>query len=261
MLFDLTSPRRKRIIRVVYGLLALLFFVGFVGFGVGGNFGGGGLLDALGIGGDDSGDGVSAEQYKQQIEDAEAKLDANPEDPRALANLAQYRYLSGQVQLAVDEQTGVPSLTEESRGEFERAIDAWSRYLGTDPAKPDVGAAGQIIRAYVFLNDAGGAAEAQQILADANPSGGTYATLAYYRYADFDFKRGDEAAKQAVENAEPGQSKQLEKELDRLRKQAEEQKKAIDALPKGEELPGGPSLGDPLGGLGGASTGLPPTTP
>lgn len=260
MLFDLTSPRRKRILRVVYGLLALLFFVGFVGFGVGGNIGGGGLLDAIGIGGDDSGDGVSAEQYQQQIEDAEAKLEANPDDPRALANLAQYRYLSGQVQLAVDQQTGVPSLTEESRGEFERAIDAWSSYLDTDPPKPDVSTAGQIVRAYQFLGDAGGAADAQQILAEANPSSGAYGTLAYFRYADFDFTGGDAAAKQAVDRAPGAQAKQLEKQLEKIRTQAEEQKKAIDKLPKGEDLPGGPSLGDPLGGLGGAG-GVPPPTP
>ena len=97
MLFDLSSPGRKNVIRVVYGVLALLFPVGFVGFGIGGELGGGGLFDSLSGGG---GDGVTAEQFEQQIEDAEAALETNPaRRAGAAATLADYRYLSGHAQL------------------------------------------------------------------------------------------------------------------------------------------------------------------
>ena len=63
------------------------------------------------------------------------------------------------------------------------------------------------MQAYVLLGNAEGGAEAQEILAEANPSPGAYATLAYYLYADFDFKGGDEAAQRAVEEANPRQRK------------------------------------------------------
>ena len=256
MLFDLSSPGRKNVIRVVYGVLALLFLVGFVGFGIGGEIGGGGLIDSITGGG---GDGNTAEQYEQQIEDAESKLEANPEDPKALVALAQYRVLSGQAQLDVDETTGQPSLTEESRGEFEAGLDAWARYLATDPEKPDVTTASQVKQAFVLLGDADGAAEAQEILVTANPSGNGYYELAYYRYADFDFKAGDEASDLAVEEAKPAQKDATEKQLAKLREQAVKQQKAIDKLPDSGEGAGG--LQSPFGGLGDPGGTVPPTAP
>ena len=81
MLFDLSSPRRKNVVRVVYGALALLFAGGFIFFGIGSEGGGGGLFD--GIFGDGGG-GSTAEQFEQQIEDAEKKLETDPADQRAL---------------------------------------------------------------------------------------------------------------------------------------------------------------------------------
>jgi tetratricopeptide (TPR) repeat protein len=256
VLFDLSSPGRKNIIRVVYGVLALLFLIGFVGFGIGGELGGGGIVDSLTGGG---GNGDTAEQFEQQIEDAEAALETNPADEKALATLAEYRYLSGQAQLDIDEATGAPVLTEEARGEFEAAIDAWTRYLETDPRKPDVGAAGQVVQAYVLLGNAEGAADAQEILAEANPSAGTFSTLAYYRYADFDFKRGDEAAALAVENANENQRKSVEKQLDQLRESAVQQEKRIEKQSDSEE--GAESaLQSPFGGLD-QGGGVPPTSP
>ncbi len=258
MLFDLTSPGRKNIIRVVYGVLALLFLIGFVGFGIGGEIGGGGIVDSL-TGGGSGGD--TADQYEQQIEDAESTLETEPENQRALANLAQYRYLSGQAQLDIDEATGRPTLTEESRGEFEKAIDAFTQYLDTRPQKPDVATAGQVVQAYVFLGDAEGAARAQQILADANPSTGTYSTLAYYLFADLDFKAAEKAVERALAEAKPGERKRIEKQLDELRAAAEKQKKQIEKLPE-SATGGGTGIEDPFGGLtpdaGGA---VPPATP
>lgn len=131
MLFDLSNPRRKNVIRVAYAVLALLFVVGFVGFGIGGELGGGGIVDSLTGGGS----GSTAGQYEQQIEDAEETLETDPTNQEALAELALYRAQSGFAQLEFDEQTGQPTgLTEESRDEFEAAIEAWNRYLDTEPA-------------------------------------------------------------------------------------------------------------------------------
>ena len=52
MLFDLQSPRRKRVVQVVFGLLAVLFAVSFVFLGIGTGISGS-PLEAIGIGGAD----------------------------------------------------------------------------------------------------------------------------------------------------------------------------------------------------------------
>ena len=253
MLFDLSSPRRKTAMRIIYGVLAFLFLIGFVGFGIGGEVGGGGIIDSLtGSGGSSS----TSEQYEQQIEDAEEKLESDPENPNALTTLARYRYLSGSAQLEQDPTTGAVSLTEESRQEFEAAIETWSRYLETDPAKPDVATAGNIVQAYVQLDDAEGAAAAQEILAEANPSGGTYAQLALYRYADFDMKGGDEAADKALKAAKPDERKELERQLEQIAQRAAKQEKALEKLP--DDAAGGEgALDDPFSGLDPSGTGAP----
>ena len=53
MLFDIGSGRKKRVVQVIYAMLALLFLVGFVGFGIGGEIGSGGIADIFT---DDSGE-------------------------------------------------------------------------------------------------------------------------------------------------------------------------------------------------------------
>ena len=46
MLFDLRGRHRRRAVKIIYVGLALLLGVGLIGFGIGGGFGGGGLLNA-----------------------------------------------------------------------------------------------------------------------------------------------------------------------------------------------------------------------
>ena len=244
MLFDLSSPGRKNIIRVVYGVLALLFLVGFVGFGIGGELGGGGIIDS--ITGNDSG-GDAADQYEQQIEDAEEKLESDPTDEKALEDLAYYRALSGTAQLEVDESTGQPTgLTEESRNEFEAAVDAWSRYLETDPKKPDPRTAGQVLQAYQFLGDAGGAADVQEVLVKDDPSFVNYGQLAFLRYLDLDLKGGDAAFDKAETEAEPSNDAQL-KQLEQIRAQVVKEKKRL--AKEGDDAAAGENaLADPFGG-------------
>ena len=75
MLFDLTG-KRKRFLQIIFGLLALVFTISFVGFGIGSDAGGG-LFDAVGVGGGQGGGGGNSPrnpQYEQQIEEAEALL-------------------------------------------------------------------------------------------------------------------------------------------------------------------------------------------
>ena len=66
-------------VQVVFGFLAFIFFISFVGFGIGSDVSGG-IFDAIGLGG---GDSASTPEYEQQIEDANETLDG-PDNERAL---------------------------------------------------------------------------------------------------------------------------------------------------------------------------------
>lgn len=257
MLFDLKSGKRRRVVQVVFGGLALLFAVGFVGFGIGGETGGG-IADLLG---DDSGGDVSS-TYETQIEEAEKKLAAQPKDPKALTDLARYRYLSGQENLSFDEETGIATLTEDARSEWNAALDAWELLLKTDPKDVDPQVAGQMICAYVPPLpicqiqaptddlDLTGAAQTQQVLAEQDEGPGGYAQLAAFLYFDGDLKGGEEAAAEALARAEPNERERLTKELDRLQKDAEEYVKAQKAAAQAGAPEGDPQLQNPFGGLG-----------
>jgi hypothetical protein len=259
MLFDLSSGKRRRVVQVIYAMLALLIGGGLVLFGIGGG-GSGGILDAVGIGGDSG--GSSNPQYEEQINDYEAKLQQNPQDTAALIGLAKVHYLSATSSgVTTDQQTGQISISEDAHSELEQAAEAWQRYLKTDPQRPNANAATNAVQTYQLLNDASGAAEAQQIVADAQKSSAAYGQLAFYLYADFKFKEADAAADKAVAAAEPSDRKNIEKTMQAYSEQAHKTQKAIK---KQQQQGGGDAaqqqLQDPFGSLGTGDTGV-PTTP
>lgn len=244
MLFDLTSPRRKTAVRIVFGFLALIFAVGFVGFGIGGELGGGGIIDSLTGSG-----GTTDDAFEQQIEDAEEAVDADPADSEALADLILLRSQSGDAQLDVDEATGQPiGLSEESRGEYEEAISLWQQYLDTDPRKVDAAAGNAVVLAYRYLGDTDGAIAAQRELAESDPSGPNFGSLASFLYSDLQIEAGDKARDQALAESNAETKKLISEQLDQLRKQAVKAEKAEKKQPN--SAPGeSPELSDPFGGL------------
>jgi hypothetical protein len=259
MLFDLSSGKRRRVVQVIYTLLAVLIGGGLVLFGIGGG-GSGGILDAIGIGGDSG--GSSSPQYEEQINDYEAKLQENPRDTAALIGLAKVHYLSAtSTGVSTDQQTGQISISEDAHSELEQAADAWQKYLKTDPERPNTSAATNAVQTYQLLNDASGAAQAQRIVAEAQNSSAGYGQLAFYLYADFKFKEADAAAAKAVAAAEPSDRKNIEKTMQAYSEQAHKTQKAI----KKQQQQGGGEAGqqqlqDPFGSLGTGDTGV-PTTP
>jgi tetratricopeptide (TPR) repeat protein len=257
MLFDLSSGKRRRVVQVVYATLALLMGGSLVLFGIGSDAPGG-ILDALGLGG--GGGGSTNPQYEEQIDDAESALETNPKDQQALLNLARYHYLSAvQSGVSTDPETGVPNVSEDAHQELEDAVAAWTKYLKTDPKKANVSVATNVVQSYVLLNDAGGAADTQQIVAEANPSAAAYGSLANYLYFDGKIAAGDAAAAKAVQEADPAERDRIEKLLAQTSEAAKKQKKKLAKLPEGGAT-GEPGLQDPFGGLSG-STGVPPATP
>jgi hypothetical protein len=254
MLFDLSSGKRKRVVQVIYTLLALLMGGGLVLFGIGGA-GNGGILDAIGLGGDSGGGNP---QYEQQISDDEAKLEQNPRDTAAMLDLLRTHYLSAtSTGVSTDPQTGQISVSPDAQSELEQAAAAWQRYLKTKPERPNTSAATNAVQVYQLLGDASGAAEAQEIVADAQKSSAAYGQLAFYLYADFKFKQADEAGQKAIAAADPSQRKTIEQNLTAYSDQAHKQQQLIK---KQQQQGGGEAaqaqLEDPFGALGGA-----PATP
>lgn len=256
MLFDIRGKRR-RVVQVVYGVLAVLFAVSFVGFGIGSDAAGG-IFDALGVGGSNGSAGNP--QYEEEIEQAEERLQQDPKDERALLTLARVHFLAGQAEMDADEETGAPVVTEDARTEFAQSVDSWERYLELEGGEPNPDAARLVVQAYVGLEDAEGAAHTQRIVAEDLPTVLNFFNLALYLYSDGKLDEGNEAAKRAVAEANPSQREQLRQQLDQIAKQAEKLKKAQEKLPEGGATGENP-LASPLGGFGTEPTAPPAGTP
>lgn len=273
MLFDLQSPGRRRLIKVVYATLALLFGVGFLFFFIGSDVGGGqSVFEAVGIGGSSNDD-----PFEDQIDDAQAAVEANPRDPNAQAELAQLYVQAGNQKLEVDEATQQPLPTEGSIEQYNRAADTWDTYLKLKPKQPDTTLATQIAQAFFSLaqasdgaseaqQNAASAADAQRIVADANPSLGSLASLAQYLYIAGRFSEAEAAAKKAEAGASPAQVQELRAQLAQLKKIGEGLSEQVTAEAKAAKGGGGagaaptgenPLSGGSLGGLSG-SGGLAP---
>ena len=116
MLFDLQSGKRRRVVQVVFGTMAVLFGASFLFFGIGSDASGG-LADLFGFGTNSQNTGNP--QFDEQIEDAEDAVAADPKNEKALLELAEVRYQAGQFQLEADPETGQPIVTEGARANFE----------------------------------------------------------------------------------------------------------------------------------------------
>lgn len=273
MLFDLSTGKRKRVVQVVYSLLAILFAVSFVGFGIGSDAAGG-IFDALGLG---SGNSTGNPQFDDEIDEAEAQLDRDPKDEQALEELVRVHYQAGNAALEVDEETGSISFTPEAETEFTDSTEAWERYLKV-AKKPSGDVAAIANQAYGVLLQSAAATDvptiakeampAAEVYAEQNPGVGPYATLAQYAYFAGEVEVGDQATEEALAEAEPSQRKQLEKQLGQTKEAAVKLEKEIAKQAEeggGEEAFSNPledaGATDPLGGLGGLGGTPPVPTP
>jgi tetratricopeptide (TPR) repeat protein len=257
VLFDLQSPGRRRIIKVVYAILAALLAVGLVGFGIGSDATGGISEIFTGNSSTDTG-------YEEEIEDREKDAQENPRDPQAQLELITLYIQDGNAKLGVDEATGQTAVTAEAEESFNKAADAFAAYLALKPKQVDSGAALQMANAYFLMAQAPdqtlsdaiaqveNAAEAQQVAADTDPSRGNLNNLAYYLFIAGDFAAAERAAEQAIAKAPKGQQEQLRKNFDQLRQQGEQLQKQLKAeqkaIQQGQQGGGGEN---PLEGSGG----------
>jgi hypothetical protein len=133
MLFDLRSRGRRRTVRVVYSLLAVVMVVGLVGLGIGtGNSGG--ILNA----GQNSGSGGGSAVSDAALKTALKTVKKNPSAAN-WANLMQARYSAAGTGSNYNSTTS--TYTASGKKQLQYGADAWKQYLKATTAKQRTGSA------------------------------------------------------------------------------------------------------------------------
>ncbi len=219
MLFDLRSGARRRTVKVVYLGLALLMFVGFVGFSIGSSGLSGGIVDAItGNGNQGGGDDAAVERLTTQVRTADAKTKASPSDPAAWSALALARVRLAQVGDNLDAATG--DYTAEGRRQLTAAGTAFDKYVALNPPTPDERLARQMANAFLSVGNAAKAVTAQEMVTEVDPTQQTFSNLAIFAYQADQTRKGDLAAKKAVDLAPKDEQKDLKAQLDSAKTQA-----------------------------------------
>ena len=240
MLFDLRARGRRRTIQVVYLCLAILMGGGLVLFGIGGDVQGG-LFDAFS---DDSEGGDASEQVQEQLDAANQRLAANPQDAAALAELARLRFQAAGFGENFDQATG--TFTDQGRQQLRQAERAWTRYLALDPPEPDADVAAVMAQALgpTGLGELDKAVNALQIVAEEQETAPIYAQLAALAYQAGNDRTGDLAREEALELADSeAQRDQIEQAIEAAQAQTAQQEQQGGAgesgAPPTEPPPGG----------------------
>ena len=277
MLFDLQSPRRRRVVRVVFGGLAVIFAISFVFLGVGTGGGGFSFSDLFGGGG-----GSTSTAFDSDIKTAQAQLAANPNDTTAMANLVRLHYSAANSNTS---SSGAP--TSDGVQHLREAADAWNKYVKASKGNASVSTSVYALNVFDLLaridfaqartdtsqtqaltdvnaavDDWKSAAQAQQIRMQKQPktvNANSYLTLAQYLYLAGDTKGGDQAAAKAktAKGANPSQTnsqiqqfKQLGQQLQAAIKQLNKQQQQTQGAGGATGGAGGTSGANPLNGLG-----------
>ena len=221
MLFDLRSGARRRTVKIVYLGLALLMFVGFLGFSVGSSGLSGGIVDAITGSNNGGGKDTSTERLAAAVRTADAKAQAAPSNADAWKNVTQARLRLSNVGDYYDAQTNV--YTAAGKNQLTAAGDAWDKYLALKPAKPDESVARQMIQAYIAVGKPDKAVSTQEVLTEIDPTQQTFQNLAILAYQAGNIRKGDLAAGKAVDLAPKDQQKDVKAQLDGMKQQAAQQ--------------------------------------
>lgn len=257
MLFD-TRGKRRRVIQVVYALLALL--MGGSLFLVIGPFNLGELV------GTSTGGGSASEVFEDQVERVEGRLAKSPDDEQLLLTLMRAEINTGNSKIEPVAEGETAPIPPEARTDFAAAAETWKRYLKAVGDDPNPSAALLVAGTFFRVAETGAnslseirgnvklAAEAQQIAAEAQPSVGTRSTLAIYEYFDGNFAEGEKLTKEvAAEAGSKSEAEAIEKQLDEYRKRAKQFQQSLQAAAKQERQAGKESLQNPLSLGGGAA--------
>jgi tetratricopeptide (TPR) repeat protein len=239
LLFDLKG-KRKRLVQVVYVMLAILFGGGLVLFGVGGNVSGG-LIDAFR--GSGSG-GADNSAFTDVVDRAQRQVARNPDDPDAWIAVVRAQFNLASSPAGSDASTG--ALTDRGQQAVVEVTQAWDRYEKLKPKKIDASGASFAALAFGALQDYDKAADIQQLSLEArpnNPNG--YFQLADFAYRADQVERGDRAAKEAVRRTPSDQRNTVRSLIADTKKQGKQVAAAVkeaekaqrEARKKGQEEP------------------------
>ena len=213
MLFDLRGRGRRRTVQVVYIGLAAVFLLGFVGFGVGGGFGSGGIFDVF-----TKNEGSGGVSHSGEVKKFEKLTVAQPNNVSAWEKLvnAQLHEAGGEAYVTL-----AGGVTSKGRQLYSQIDQAWTRYVALNPPRPNVALAKNVLRIYgeEGLNRAASAVQVLQLIVAAEPKSAVYYRfLAEYAYKAKNTRIGDLAAAKAVSLAPADQQKRLKTELAALKK-------------------------------------------
>src|ERR1700732_1853186 len=129
MLFDLRARGRRKTVQITYIGLAVLFGGGLVLFGVGGGFGGTGILNAV-----NSNEGSNAASFSSQIKKYETLARNNPSSVSAWEQLTNaHLHEAGSEAYVVNGQP-----TSKGKELFAATARSWEPYLAFNPPKPSL---------------------------------------------------------------------------------------------------------------------------
>lgn len=263
MLFDLRG-RRKRVIQVIYVILAVLMAASLLVIGMPG-----------GLNPFNSGGGVvsqdAAELAMKRADNLQQQLKKNPGNENAQVELIRARITAGNSLVQVDDK-GQQTVGDKANAQYDLAAEAWDDYL-KQTKQPDPSVAQLIANTFFSLSQGStvaqfqanikGAVEAQEIVAEnavkeakqggQNPVG-PLTTLAMYQYYAQDYAAAEASRKQALAAANgAAEKKQIETQLDSVEKDAKRIGKLLKQAQKQAKKDGGKSLENPMGGLGSGS--------
>ena len=243
MLFDLQGPR-KTFVKAIYLGLAILMAGGLVLFGIGSDVNGG-LADVFG--------GSPAGDLRKTVEKSEEAVAKDPKNRTALEDLIADRYALAGTEDNFNPETG--EFSEEGKAQLEAATEDWKAYLKLTNNKPEVTAASYAVSAFLGLQDAKGATQAQEFITQREPNAANYLALMLYALYAGDSVVASGAEVKARELAEGkaelkeinAQIKQAKEEIgqrnEEVQKQIQEQFAQQSKQSQGGAIPSNPFQG------------------
>lgn len=272
MLFDLRG-RRKRVIQVIYVILAVIMAASLVVIGLPGGINPFGNSTSI--------NQDAAEANVERANNLEQRLLTQPNNANAAKELVRARFSAGQSLYSVDEETRQTAITDEATAQYELAAEAWNRYLKITDNQPDPEVAQLMSRVFFdlsqgstvaqFQSNIKDAARAQQFVADQavkeQEDGGASAanqlsTLAMYQLYGQNFAAAEKTRQKALAAANSKVERQnINQSLAASEKDAKRIGKLIKRAVRQARKDGGKSLENPLGGLGSDTSIGEPATP
>jgi len=259
MLFDLRG-RRKRVIQVIYVILAIIMAASLVVIGLPGGI-------------NPFGNGTTTSNGESNVERADKlteRLATQPNNKNLAAETIRARINAGNSLIDLDEQTGAQTMTEEATEQYQLAAEAWNAYVRKTKGKPDPAVA-QLMANTLFtlaqgstvaqfeanINDA---VKAQEFYADNAAreqkdggvnAAGPLATLATYQLYAQDFEGASETlARAKAATPDKDEREEIQQLYDATEKDAKRIGKVIARAKKQAKKSGGEALESPLGSLG-----------